>query len=54
MRTDALPLETLEHALLGAKQHALEGSIHYLNRGSQYVNIRYTEHLTETGFSCIG
>src|SRR5699024_6391588 len=45
MRTDALPLEALEHALLSAKDQALDGLVHHSDRGSQYVSIRYTEHL---------
>lgn len=35
MRTDALPLEALEHALLGAQEQALDGLIHHSDRGSQ-------------------
>ena len=35
MRTDALPLEALEHALLSAKDHALDGLVHHSDRGSQ-------------------
>src|SRR5690625_6657358 len=51
MRTDALPLEALEHALLSAKDQALEGVVLHSDRGSQYVSIRYTEHLTKAGLT---
>lgn len=51
MRTDALPLEALEHALLSAKDQALEGLVHHSDRGSQYVSIRYTEHLARAGLT---
>jgi len=54
MRTDALPLEALEHALIAAKDQALadlEGLIHHSDRGSQYVSIRYTEHLADAGIN---
>lgn len=49
MRTDALPLEAFKHALLGAKDQALDGLVHHSDRGSQYVSIRYTDHLTKAG-----
>lgn len=51
MRTDALPLEALEHALLSAKDQALDGLVHHSDRGSQYVSIRYTEHLAKAGLT---
>src|SRR5699024_2580842 len=54
MRTDALPLEALEHALIAAKDQALgnlDGLIHHSDRGSQYVSIRYTEHLAKAGIN---
>ncbi len=51
MRTDALPLEALEHALLSAKDQALDGLVHHSDRGSQYVSIRYTEHLANAGLT---
>lgn len=44
MPTDALPLEALEHALLSAKDQALDGLVHHSDRGWQYVSIGYTEH----------
>lgn len=49
MRTEALPLEALEHALVTARDQALDGLVHHSDRGSQYVSIRYTEHLAEAG-----
>src|SRR5699024_7279497 len=51
MRTDALPLEALEHALLSAKDQAVDGLVHHSDRGSQYVSIRYTEHLAKAGLT---
>lgn len=54
MRTDALPLEALEHALIAAKDQALgglDGLIHHSDRGCQYVSIRYTEHLAKAGIN---
>src|SRR5699024_9634831 len=51
MRTDALPLEALEHALLSAKDQALDGLVHHSDRGSQYVSIRYTEQLARAGLA---
>jgi transposase InsO family protein len=51
MRTEALPLEALEHALLSAKDQALAGLVHHSDRGSQYVSIRYTEHLAQAGIA---
>lgn len=49
LRTDALPLEALEHALMAAKGEALNNLVHHSDRGSQYVSIRYTERLAEAG-----
>ena len=54
MRTDALPLEALEHALIAAKDQAmgnLNGLVHHSDRGSQYVSILYTEHLKDAGIT---
>src|SRR5699024_2992093 len=51
VRTDALPLEALEHALLSAKDQALDGLVHHSDRGSQYVSIRYTDHLANAGLA---
>lgn len=49
MRTEDLPLEALEHALVAAKDQAMTGLVHHSDRGSQYVSIRYTEHLAVAG-----
>ena len=47
MRTEDLPLEALEHALITAKDQALQGLVHHSDRGSQYVSIRYSEKLAD-------
>lgn len=49
MRTEDLPLEALEHALVSAKDHALDRLLHHSDRGSQYVSIRYSERLADAG-----
>ena len=49
VRTEALLLEALEHALSTAQDRALDQLVHHSDRGSQYVSIRYTEHLGEAG-----
>ena len=46
MRTDFV-LDALEQALYDRRP--TESLIHHSDRGSQYVSIRYTEHLTEAG-----
>lgn len=51
MRTEALPLEALEQALWAAQDQALDGLVHHSDRGSQYVSIRYTEHLADAGIA---
>ena len=51
MRTEDLPLEAFEHALLGAKGQALDGLVHHCHRGSQYVSIRYCQRLLEVGIA---
>lgn len=51
MRTDDLPLEALEHALLSAKDDALDELVHHSDRGAQYVSIRYSERLEEAGIT---
>lgn len=48
MRTDALPMVALEHAILGAKE-SLDKLVHHSDRGSQYVSIAYTDHLANAG-----
>ncbi|MDK8891832.1 IS3 family transposase, partial [Corynebacterium macclintockiae] len=49
MRTDELPLEVFEHALYHAGDLRSEGLVHYSDRGSQYVSIRYGEALALAG-----
>lgn len=49
MRTDALPLEALEHALTAAQDHACAGLIHHSDQGSQYVSWAYSARLEEAG-----
>ena len=47
MRTDFV-LDALEQAL-HARQPERDGLMHYSDRGSQYVSIRYTERLADAG-----
>ncbi|MDN6535111.1 MAG: IS3 family transposase, partial [Yaniella sp.] len=49
MRTDALPLEALEHALLSAKDQALDGLVHHSDRGSQGGFNWSSQHLEHGG-----
>lgn len=51
MRTEDLPLEALEHALVNARDHAVDQLVHHSDRGSQYVSIRYSERLAEVGIA---
>ncbi|MFK4763134.1 IS3 family transposase, partial [Microbacterium sp. ZW T5_45] len=51
MRTEDLPLEALEHALVSAKDQAIDGLVHHSDRGSQYGSIRYSERLAEAGIT---
>lgn len=51
MRTEDLPLEALEHALVSAKDQAIDGLVHHSDRGNQYVSIRYSERLAEAGIT---
>ncbi len=46
MRTD-LVLDALEHALWS--RTGTEGLVHHSDRGVQYLSLRYTERLAETG-----
>jgi putative transposase len=47
LRTD-LALDALEMAIW-RRQGQLDGLVHHSDRGSQYLSIRYTERLAETG-----
>lgn len=49
MRTHALPLEALTHALHNARERLGGELIHHSDRGSQYASIAYTQHLAEAG-----
>lgn len=49
MRTEDLPLEALEHALITKKDQALSDLVDHSDRGSQYVSIGYSEKLAEMG-----
>lgn len=42
-------LDTLEQALYAYQPKLSDGVIHHSDRGFQYVSIRYTERLAETG-----
>ena len=45
MRTDALPMEALEHALTTAGRIHGNQLIHHSDRGSQYVSLKYSTAL---------
>lgn len=47
MRTEALPLQALNQAIVCAKE--ITGLIHHSDHGSQYVSIVYNEKLAEYG-----
>ncbi|WP_342318465.1 IS3 family transposase [Corynebacterium mayonis] len=49
MRTEALPLQALNQAIVCAKK--TEGLVHHSDHGSQYVSIIYNERLTEHGIA---
>ncbi|WP_435366669.1 DDE-type integrase/transposase/recombinase [Arcanobacterium pinnipediorum] len=51
MRTEALPLQALNQAIVCAKKTT--GLIHHLDHGSQYVSIVYNERLAEHGITCL-
>ncbi|MEW6955434.1 IS3 family transposase [Trueperella pyogenes] len=44
MTTEALPLEALEQAIMGAKE-GLDGLVHHADHGSQYTSIAYSDKL---------
>ena len=48
MKTEALPLEALEQAIMNAKER-LSGLIHHSDHGSQYTSITYNEKLADYG-----
>ena len=49
MRTDALPMEALEHALTTAGRIHRNQLFHQSDRGSQYVSLKYSTALAESG-----
>ena len=49
MRTDALPMEALEHALTTVGRIHGNQLIHHSDRGSQYVSLKYSTVLAESG-----
>ena len=49
MRTDALPMEDLEHALTTVGRIHGNQLIHHRDRGSQYVSLKYSMALAESG-----
>jgi len=48
LRTD-LALDALEQAVWARQRQGLEGLVHHSDRGVQYLSIRYTERLADTG-----
>lgn len=48
MTTEALPLEALEQAIMGAKE-GLDGLVHHADHGSQYTSIAYSDKLADYG-----
>lgn len=48
MKTEALPLEALEQAIMNAKEH-LSGLVHHSDHGSQYTSITYNDKLAHWG-----
>ena len=48
LRTE-LALDALEMAIWGRRGQQLQGLVHHSDRGVQYVAVRYTERLAETG-----
>ena len=51
-RHTELALDALEMAIWQRRRQELTGLIHHSDRGSQYLSIRYTERLAETGVRC--
>ncbi len=48
LRTE-LALDALEMAIWSRRGQQLQGLVHHSDRGVQYVAVRYTERLAETG-----
>ena len=49
MRTEALPLQALNQAIVSAEETT--GLIHHSDHGSQYVSVVYNERLTQHGIT---
>jgi len=49
MRTYALPMEALEHALTTAGRIHGDQLVNHSDRGSQYVSLKYSTALAESG-----
>lgn len=49
MRTEALPLQALNQAIVSAKEYT--GLIYHSDHGSQYLSIVYNERLAEYGIA---
>lgn len=49
MRTEVLPIKALEHALTTAGRVHGNQLIHHSDRGSQYVSLKYSTALAESG-----
>ena len=49
MHTDTLPVEALEHALTTAGRIHGKQLIHHSDRGSQYMSLKYSSTLAESG-----
>jgi putative transposase len=50
MRTDFV-LDALEQAIYARRGHALTGLVHHSDRGTQYLSMRYTDHLANAGIA---
>jgi transposase InsO family protein len=50
LRTDVV-LDALEQALYDRGGESLTGLVHHSDRGTQYLSMRYTDHLAESGIA---
>jgi len=50
MRTDFV-LDALEQAIYARRGDALTGLVHHSDRGTQYLSMRYTDHLADAGIA---
>lgn len=50
MRTEELPLQALEQAVMWARCHGgADGCVHHSDHGSQYVSLVYSTHVADAG-----